>query len=387
MGQKIKVMHLISSSAFFGAERVVAELSKYSSQCGVKTVIGVLVQDQALIDLFRQAVSNPDVKIISFDGSSSLSWKVIKKIICAIKKYQINIIHSHGYKSDMYAFFVRKNFKARVSLIATNHNWIGMTAKELMYQFLDSQVLRRFDFVIAVSRDVREQMVCKGVKQERIDVIGNGIDIEDPDFDSFSLGARKKLGLGQDVYLIGCVARFTPEKAHIDLIHAFSEINKKDMNVRLVLIGDGPERRTLENECRKLGLADKVVFTGNRSDVRSLYVAFDAFTLVSKNEGLPMVLLEAMASALPVVVTKVGAIPTVIEHDVNGIIVLPSHPKEIANALLKCKSNSDFAKEIGTRARETVISDYSSKKMAQKYEVIYRHVCINTDERAFHNEA
>jgi glycosyltransferase involved in cell wall biosynthesis len=372
--EKIRIMHLISSSAFFGAERVVAELSKYSQQCGVETVIGVFVQDQTLIDSFGQAVNDSDVHIISFDGSSSFNWNVIKAISSAIEKHQINILHSHGYKSDLYASIVRRIFKTKVGLIATNHNWIGMTKKELVYQFLDSCVLRGFDFVIAVSQAIREQMIEKGIKQAKIDIINNGIDVEDADFSTSSQVAREKLGLAPNDYIIGCVARLTLEKAHIDLINAFSEIAKKEVSVKLVLIGDGPERSSLENECRKLDIVDKVIFTGNRSDVRSLYAAFDTFALVSRNEGLPMVLLEAMAAELPIVATRVGAIPKVIREEQNGLLVNSANRADISTAFLKLYRSSQYRKNLGKEARKTVVEQFSSKKMAEKYTQLYKKI-------------
>lgn len=374
-------MHLISSSAFFGAERVVAELCKYSQNLGMETVVGVLVQDRALVDLFRQAVNNPDIYVISFDGSSSFSWKAIKAISCAVEKHRINILHSHGYKSDLYAFFVRQCFNTRIGLIATNHNWIGLTKKEMVYQFLDSRLLRGFDVVIAVSKAVREQMVEKGIKQEKINIINNGIDVEDTDFTTSFQIARNKLGLTQGDYVIGCVARLTAEKAHLDLIYAFAEVARQEASVKLVLIGDGPERSTLASQCEKLNIVDKVIFVGNRADVRSLYVAFDTFALASMNEGLPMVLLEAMASALPVVVTRVGAIPSVIRDDENGLMVNPADRAGMASALLKLCRSSHCRKVLGIEARSTVIEKFTSNKMAEEYMHRYERILNNNTNK------
>jgi glycosyltransferase involved in cell wall biosynthesis len=372
--KKVRVMHLISSSGFFGAERVVAELCKYSQQSGVAIVIGVFVQDKTLIDLFYQAVNCADVHVVPFDGSSSFSWTVLKAISSAIEDHQINVLHSHGYKSDFYSFFVRKILRKSVALIATNHNWIGTTKKELVYQFLDSRVLRSFDCVVAVSQAVKEQMIVKGVKCDRIDIINNGIDINDVAFSTSSNFARNKLGLTQDDYVIGCVARLTLEKAHLDLINVFSEVVKQATNVKLVLIGDGPERCTLESECRKLDICDKVIFAGNRADVRTLYPAFDTFALLSRNEGLPMVLLEAMASALPVVVTRVGAIPSVITEEQNGLMVDPANRADMVVALLKFYRSSYYRKTLGDEARATVVEHFTSKKMAEKYICGYRKI-------------
>lgn len=374
-------MHLISSSAFFGAERVVAELCNYSQKLGVETVVGVFAQDKALVGLFRQAVNNPEIHFISLDGSSLFSLTVFKTIYCAVEKHQINMLHSHGYKSDLYAFFIRNCFKERIGLIATNHNWIGMTRKELVYQFLDSLALRGFDIVIAVSQAVRQQMIEKGIKRDKIDIINNGIDVEDSDFTTSFQVARKKLGLTDCDYIIGCVARLTAEKAHLDLIYAFAEVAKHESGVKLVLIGDGPERSTLLSVCGTLNIADKVIFAGNRADARSLYAAFDTFALVSRNEGLPMVLLEAMASALPVVVTRVGAIPSVIRENQNGLLVNPANRADMAAAFLKLYREPHYGRELGHEARATIVEQFTSRKMAKEYLNRYKRILLTTGNK------
>lgn len=373
----IGVLHLISSAAFFGAERVVVELSLYLAKYSdARIVIGVFVQDHRVIENFKAAIGERDIVVVPFDGKKTFSWTEVCQLAKIIDEYQINIVHSHGYKSDIYAFLVKKILRSKIKLIATNHNWIGNSLKERFYQFLDSRVLRSFESVIAVSEKVQKEMIQTGVSSRLIKIIDNGIDIEDKSFLTSKQVARKWLNLSADDFVIGCVARLTQEKAHVDLLTALASVSLSGEDVKLVLVGDGAEKENLECMCQTLRISERVMFVGNRNDARALYAAFDVFALVSTNEGLPMALLEAMALALPVIVSRVGAIPTVIEHDKNGIIVPPSNPSAIVNALFQCKSKPDYAREIGKRARETIINNYSSKKMAQRYEAIYK-ACVH----------
>jgi len=373
--EKIRVLHLISSSGFFGAERVVVELCKKSRYFGIEPSIGVFIREEALADVFCHEVSGYDIPVTFLDGASFFKWKVAKKISDEIKKNKITILHSHGYKSDIYAFIVSKCYRQAACLIATNHNWIGVTRKELIYQFLDCMVLRYFDSIIAVSENLLEQLRQQGLKADKLSLINNGIDVEDEQFSSVRAKSRQKLNLPADDFIIGCVARLTKEKAHIDLIYAFSEfVQRKGEEVKLLLIGDGPELENLRCECRNLDIMNSVLFLGNREDVRSLYSSMDVFALASTNEGLPMVLLEAMASNLPVVATRIGAIPKVIEHRKNGLLVPPSNRTELFDALWELHESKALRNTFGGEARKTVLENFSNNSMAEKYSRQYEKI-------------
>lgn len=375
---KIRVMHLISSSAFFGAERVVAELCKYFYRLDVEPIIGIFCRGQKVVEDFRAAVGQESLMIIPLDGKESFSLKELRRIGEIIKNKKVSIVHSHGYKSDIYAFWINKIFKCRVSLVATNHNWIGETAKEHLYQFLDSHHLRHFDRVIAVSSKLKKQMGSIGIPEHLVKVIDNGVDLDDDSFKISKEQARAILGLEKKDYVVGCVARLTREKAHINLLHGFKYLSERTgAPVRLVLVGDGPENKKLVQECDRLNLLNSVIFTGYREDARCLYAAFDIFALVSTNEGLPMALLEAMASYTPVIVSDVGSMPVAVIDGVNGIVIPHSDHMALSKGLCAFYFDPDFAKTLANRAYGTVSSKFSSERMAIDYLREYRELSIS----------
>lgn len=378
----MRVLHLISSVYFFGAERVVAELSASLLEFGVTIHIGVICSDAQLVNVFKKEIDDRNITITGFVGTTGssgipgfagkavVSYKMIKELGQYLTEKKIDIIHCHGYKSNCFALVAKFLSRKKPYLVSTNHNWMGTTAREYVYQKIDALVLRFFDTIIAVSPDVKLQMVNAGINVEKITIIDNGINTKDTDFSTSVTDARALLGLNPEDRVIGNIARLTPEKAHIDLLNAFAELNDCP-TLKLVLVGDGSEYNRLQNKIEKLGLQGKVIMAGNRDDARKLYVAFDVFALVSTNEGLPMVLLEAMAANVPVIATRVGAIPDVIDNGKNGLLVNPSNKHELVKAIRLLLHDCVMRKQFANAGRQIVEQSYSSQYMAGKYYMQY----------------
>ena len=362
----MRILHLISSIYFFGAERVVAELAAVQPALGADVHVGVISRDEKLIEIFRKVIADPAVSVQQFDGSGMVNFSTIRELSRYILEHRIQIVHSHGYKSDIYAFLVRFIFRHKVYLVATNHNWIGTTPRENIYQRIDSAVLRSFNRIIAVSEDVRQQMLNAGIRAEKIAVIDNGINVDDYALQTTRKDAASALNVEQHAFVVGNIARLTPEKDQAALIEAVMHLH--DINdLILVLVGDGPDFENLQELIRSRGLEKRVVMTGNRDDARMLYAAFDVFALVSTNEGLPMVLLEAMAARVPVIATRVGAIPEVVTDKENGLLVDPSQPEELIKALRCLYADKNSRLAMAEAGREMVTRVFSSRRMAERY--------------------
>jgi glycosyltransferase involved in cell wall biosynthesis len=217
-------------------------------------------------------------------------------------------------------------------------------------------------------------MSSAGVCPDRIKLIMNGVSFADPPNSIQSSTVRRTLGVSDGSYVIGCVASLIPVKAHTDLLNAFARLIKIIPDSLLLLVGDGPLRSDLELMAQNLGLQDTVKFLGYRSDARELYSAFDVFALISHSEGLPMAMLEAMAAALPVVVSAVGAIPAVITPMKNGLLTTPGDIDGIANILICLGNQHELRKMLGKCAYNDVVSQYSVQRMARDYEQVYQEV-------------
>lgn len=371
--QKIAVLHLISSAAFLGAERVVCELASSADPDHFHVQVGILGSPVAVYNAFKAALEGTAAELVYLPCEGKLSISTIKAIQKHIQRYKTDILHAHGYKSDLYGFLAVKFARSGTRLIATNHTWKLRTFFERFYKLIDKTILQSFNSIVAVSDEVKEEMIRLGIDGKRISFIFNGVSVDGYETQN-RVAIRQSFAIADNELVVGCVASLTEEKAHADLIRAFAILHSKHPNSRLVLVGDGPERANLVSLSEDLGVSDSVYFTGQRQDVKSLYVAFDLFALVSYAEGLPMAMLEAMAASLPIVVSAVGAIPQVVTSMKNGILITPGDIDTIANAFIKLLQEPALRESLGRNARNELVANYSVSRMTSDYQQLYQRV-------------
>lgn len=370
--KKRGILHLISSSSFLGAERVIAELCRYGDSNSYPIHVIVLSTDNNLENLFREAIGNQGVSISLFPCDKPFDIATISKIKKYVVVNDIALIHSHGYKADFYSYFISLNNKNHFLLFATVHNWILNSFQERTYKIVDKLILRRFNHVVTVSEKLSEELYLSGFNKEIVDYIPNGVDLESPTVNSHRPDSRHIFGVVNSDFVVGCVASLSYVKAQEYLIEAASLLLPEFPELRVVLIGDGERRSYLENYAKKLHISEFIVFVGYRNDVKSLYVGFDVFALVSKYEGLPMALLEAMAAGVPVVASAVGAIPDVIGDNEFGFLVKPGSVADIVDSVRYLITNHSKRNELSIKGRSRVEEKFSSKKMCRAYENLYK---------------
>ena len=173
---------------------------------------------------------------------------------------------------------------------------------------------------------------------------------------------------------MGNVARLNDQKGQIFFLQAIPEILKTISDTKFLIVGDGPLRNKLEEMSKKLKINRNVIFTGIRDDIPEILSIMDVFVLPSMVEGLPIVLLEAMAMGKPVVASRVGGIPEVINHGLTGILIEPANPSEIASSVVNLLKNPAEAKRIGDAGRRKVGRKFIVDVMARKIEGVYDEI-------------
>lgn len=365
-----RILYLISSKGFFGAENVVLQLAKESVTFGIKPFIGVF-----------KNLKNPNVEVAQnakkynlpteiFDCKGKFDVETIFKIRHYIKDNNVSIIHSHGYKSNFYGLLASINMDTK--RIATCHNWLGDSPKMKFYKWLDKLLLNRFDKVVVVSDILKDEVLRSGIRKEKVEVIYNGIDIENfklknSDSQIGNSELRRELGIKEEEKVIGTVGRLTEEKGHIYLLKAAKKVIAEFPNIKFLIVGDGPLMKNLKFEVGSLKLENKVVFAGIRDDIPDMLGIMDVFVMPSLKEGMPMALLEAMAAGRPVIATNAGAIPKIIENDYSGILIEPKDEVKLSSTIIKLLKDKKQSKFLGKNAYEVVKSKFSAKKMAQSY--------------------
>jgi glycosyltransferase involved in cell wall biosynthesis len=170
-----------------------------------------------------------------------------------------------------------------------------------------------------------------------------------------------KIPAGNRVLL--AIGRLSKEKAHIDLLQAVGELKRRgERNFRLVIVGTGPELDRLRAEAKALGIGDETVFAGSTTRVATFYSLADVFILPSHSEGSPNVLLEAMASGVPVIATAAGGVPEIVQPGLNGLLVPPREPPAMTDAISKLLASPGLRASLSAQAREWVAGHHSREE-------------------------
>ena len=270
----------------------------------------------------------------------------------------------HGYKADIYGYFAGR--KLEVPIVSTCHLWTRQTTAIRIYEFLDTLILRGFDAVVAVSDMIANEARNAGIAPGKITTIDNGIDLS-----PFSKAAPT-LQKHEGKLLIGAIGRLVSQKGMDYFLRAAREALRVIPELSFVIVGDGPDRSKLEQLAKELGIETELTFAGSRSDMPGVYASLDLFALASLDEGMPMVVLEALASACPVVATDVGAVQKLIEHGKTGMLVPPANVQALTEAILNLVRKPDLRRQLGQNGKALVEEQYSSEAMTKKYLKIYK---------------
>jgi glycosyltransferase involved in cell wall biosynthesis len=366
-----QVMHLISSSGFYGAERVVLDLCRASLSGPFPPLVASFFDlREPHLELHEAAEKEGlPTRLLTCRGRMDLN--ALQQLRHVLIQDGVKILHCHGFKADFYGLLTGRPLK--IPLIATSHLWTKSSPVIRWYERLDGLCLRFFDRVVAVSSPIRDELVRAGVPGKKVTVIPNGLYVDD--FSHNGRGVlRSELGLGEEEIVIGTIARLSPEKGHGHLLRAARAVLQEEPKARFLLVGDGPLRRTLEQEVAAMGLTGSVIFGGERTDMPEVYALSDLIVSASLREGFPLSILEALAAGRPVVATRVGGVPEIVQDGVTGILVDPGDEVGLAKAILGVLRDAPRRRALGRAGRKVVEERFSVHRMAREYFEVYAGV-------------
>jgi len=368
----MRILHLISSVGLFGAERVAIELSKSLKRTyHCEPILGVIRNIYNPHEEILEEAKSNDILYTVFSCRNQLDLKLAFSIREFIKKNRVDIIHCHGYKSNFYGLLASKG---QVPSVTTNHNWLTAHWKLKTYCLLDSLWIRFFDRIVAVSNEVKRDMLRYKIPGKKIRVIDNGIAIERFEKLVETKSMKNQLGFEEKIRIIGTIGNLGTEKGHIYLLEAAKQILDVVKDLKFLIIGDGRLRKPLEEKSEELGIKKHIIFTGQRKDIPELLMAMDIFVLPSIKEGLPIALLEAMAAKRPVIATRVGAIPKVIENRDIGVLVEPKDIKGLRDAIMNLLNDPGRMNLLARKGFDRVCMDFSSDEMGKNYLKLYNEL-------------
>lgn len=361
----MRVLLLISSSGFYGAEAVVANLSMGLDRLGCRAVVGSLRNIHQPGNGFEERIEELRIPLERIPCRRRVDPACAQRIRELLSSGEFDVLHTHGYKADFHGAWAARH--SGVRLIATCHNWIATDLRGRMYDLLDRLTLRSFRQVVAVSGPVSRSLRRFGIPEDRIHIIPNGVDIR-----RFSAASvRAQTAPAHEGPVLGFIGRLSDEKGLDLLLRAIPGILRRYPKTVLLVAGDGAARTRLEALAADLGVIGSVRFLGRRDDIEAIYTEFDVLALPSRNEGAPMTVLEAMAAGVPVLATRVGGVPEIVREGQTGVLVDPNSVAAIEQGLIALLAAPDLRARMRVEARKLAETRHSCESMAREYMELY----------------
>ena len=301
--------------------------------------------------------------------------RVLAELHEAIADVDPDIVETHNFKSHFLLYLLRRRRPElrRFKWLAFHHGYTRTSWSVRLYQQLDRITLRAADHVVTVCQPFARELTRSGVEPRNLSVVTNFSAPRPAPSASSIAAARGDLGIDANECVVIAIGRLSREKGHADLLDAFRQALSPDMTrpLRLVLVGDGPERSRLEDLARPI--AAKVIFTGHVRDPWPLLNAADIFTLPSHSEGSPLVLFEAMSARRPIVASAVGGIPEVLVHGETGLLVPSRKPSALRDAILMLANEPQLRTSLSAAAA-AVVAEYTPARYASCLLGIYESV-------------
>lgn len=292
-----------------------------------------------------------------------------------IRDYRPEIVVAHGSDTLKYSACA-SIFHRQVAMLYRNIGTASVWANSTARVSLNRMLLRRMSGVVSVSEYTRRDFInVYRLPETQVVLIPNGVDAEEFQAEHLSPArgqVRQELGLSEKDLLLISVGNLSAEKGHEQLLANISDLAKYQLDVRLLIVGDGPLRQHLEFRSGELGLSNRVYFLGSRNDVPRLLASADLFVLTSETEGMPAVLIEAGMSGLPSVAFDVGGVAEVLNHGITGMLVAPGDQAGFGEALVKLCSDQDGRARMGDAARQRCRDLFDIRKVAMEYEELFQ---------------
>lgn len=375
--RKVKVLQLVNGFGIGGGEIGLLQLVRMLNREKYHQVICAVGQGGPLQNDFEATGYRVEV----FNKKCSLDFSLIVKVANLMREEKIDIVMTTLFYADVIGAFAarRANVPIDISWECVTHPY------KFRHMFTYRKALKTIDMVVAVSDAIRNEVITKrGAPREKTQTIHYGVDIQK--YKIFDGKAKRaELGVHDDEILFGVNARMTIQKGHIYLVEAAKEVVRKYPNVKFALAGDGPLHGDLENQIKRSGLQQHFMLLGFRNDIVELLNAYDMFVLPSLWEGLPNVVLEAMACGKGVIATAVDGTVEAVNDGETGLLVPAKAPTALAEALIKVLDNPELIKSMGKKSRARIEAEFTIEKEVKKFEQLYDSLFAKKVLHAIHD--
>ncbi|MGL6195724.1 MAG: glycosyltransferase family 4 protein [Thermoguttaceae bacterium] len=418
----ITILHLTASPFFGGPERQMLELAKMFRSSvnphmqSVKFIFASFYENGNCEPFLAEAEKN-GFETWTPQNDFPHIFKARNEIARFFTEKNVNVVLLHGHKARLVGYLAAQQYKKsgqKIITVGVSRGWTTENWKVAIYNKIDKWMHRKMDHVVSVSDGQAKKIIKSGTPKEKITVIRNSIRTErfnaDPEIqyrkklecffdfpksDNPKPGytVQKKSEIGDYKFtpeknsdeqrpklkIIGAAGRLSPEKGFDVLLDALAKITTSqgvENGVKLVIFGDGFLLQPLKNQAEKLGITNSVCFAGFTDELDKFMPCFDLFVQSSHTEGLPNVLLEAMAARTAVVATDVGGTAEVVEHGQTGLLVPAANAEKLANAMNELLRNDEKRRVFGEAGRKRVEKHFTFEALAAAYWELFNSLFI-----------
>ncbi|MDA0588824.1 MAG: glycosyltransferase family 4 protein [Planctomycetota bacterium] len=353
-----------------GPDKTILNSPRFLEPLGYDAVCVYLYpQDDPGFEELRARAASLNAELIGIPDGGLTDLSIMPKLLKLCRDRNVTIWHGHDYKTDALGLLLRQRHDMK--LVSTVHGWGVRSRRTPFYHAIDRAALRRHDRVVCVSEQLRRECQTAGVPLSRLCEIENAIDLAAYRNLPSREEACAQLGIPHDRPVIGSVGRLSNEKAFDVLIRSVDQLIESGSDATLIIAGDGPKRARLESLIEATEKPDRIRLLGHVADPRVVFAALDVFAISSRSEGLPNVLLEALACRVPVVATMVGGIPRVVSDEHDALLVSPDDADGLTLAFTRILNNAALAEQLSTNGLATVEARYSFETRMQKMVAVY----------------
>lgn len=366
-GPGVSVLIVISTTQIGGPGKGLLQLLPRLPAAGVRPILCTFKRRHVADTPFIRACRDRGVEPIVLDQSFNFDPRPLAALYRLAQAHAPVLLQTHGYKENIFGLILRA--LARRPWICFLHGTTDENWKIRAYHALDRWVVRLADRVVTVSRELATRTVGAGTLR-KVRVVENAIERKSVCTREAGIAWRREQGIAADP-LLACIGRLSPEKGQRVLLDAAAQLRDSGHAFTLVFAGEGPDRAYLEDRCAALGLGQSVRFVGHLPHTERLYAAADLVVLPSLKEGMPNVVLEAMLFGLPVVATRVGAVPDMLRDGLDALLVPARDPQALARAIAELIANRARAARMAACAHGALFPRFSPERRLENLLRVY----------------
>jgi glycosyltransferase involved in cell wall biosynthesis len=370
---RLKLLFVIDNLQFGGGERVFAQIITRLPRDRCEIYLAAHPNEQ-----LPQAI-RPQLEFLPTDFSKRFNFSLVPRLSKIIKKNDIQIVHGQGIRAEFYARLAsRLAGKSKyVSTIAMPVEGFDVRpVRKKIYSLLDRFSEKFVDRFLVVSDVLKDKMIRgHGIPAERVIRIYNGIEVDHylpQDQNGSRERIRNEFNIKGNTLFIGAIGRLVWQKGFEYLVQAMPKVLNEFSQTKLLIVGEGSLRNELEALAQKLKIEKHIMFANFRKDVKQILSAIDILIVPSLLEGFPMIILEGMAMAKPIIATRIDGIKEQILDGESGILIPPRDPDAIVEAILRLSADKELSQNLGLEGRRRVENEFTVEKMVSETERVYQ---------------